>query len=100
MTPSEERYYRAVEGDGPVLVLFGEESERWTDVVSKILIGQSVPFTFLPWEGVPDVRLQCELVRYPTLQLWNNTALELEMVGYQAGRLRQLMKRYSMLKRG
>lgn len=100
MTPSEECYYRAIERDCPVLVLLGEESERWTGAMIDALHAQAIAFDFFPWDAVPDVRMQSDVVRYPVLQLWVNGSLEEEMSGFQPARLRSIIKRFVFKRRG
>jgi hypothetical protein len=95
----DDFYYSLIDSKGPLILLFVETSEQWTNQVLSFFNRNKIPYYFFNWNNAEDLRLQLEIVRYPVIQLWCNQKQESELVGYNESELEKLLRLYFKFKR-
>jgi len=94
----EEQYFEVINGKGPQVLVLGEQSEHWTSQTLTYLKNAEVPVFLFPWNKVPELRLQLNLIKYPVVQLWFNQKNECEVIGYQEEPLRNIVRKFFIYK--
>lgn len=88
------QYYDLIESTGYHLIIFGEMDERWTNEVLDLFENAGLTIDlFVPWGQATELRLQLELLYYPTTQLWHNGCLIAEVAGYHNESLKNLIEK-------
>lgn len=94
----EEQYFEVIDKKGPQVIVLGETAEHWTSQTLTYLKTAEVPVFLFPWNKIPELRLQLNVIKYPVVQLWFNQKNECEVSGYQEETLRNLAHKFFVYK--